>query len=144
MSTLQRALEIAVAAHAGQVQHNGDPYVLHPIALMMSVDGDDARVVALLHDVVEDTDWTLDGLRAEGFSETVLAALDRLTHRDGEDYAAYVERIAADPLASAVKRADLRDNMNLRRLPHLHDKDLDRMRRYHAAWRRLGGDASGR
>lgn len=139
MADLQRALEIAVAAHRGQRQKNGLPYVLHPLTLLQAVGSVDAKIVAALHDVVEDSHWTLDELRREGFSARVLEALDRLSRRDGEDYDAYIERVGADPLAREVKLADLADNMNLRRIPELRPKDLERLDKYHRAWRRLGG-----
>ncbi|MCB9891493.1 MAG: bifunctional (p)ppGpp synthetase/guanosine-3',5'-bis(diphosphate) 3'-pyrophosphohydrolase [Planctomycetes bacterium] len=139
MADLQRALEIAVTAHRGQLQRSGLPYVLHPLQLMFQVDDPDARICAVLHDVVEDTEWELDGLRAEGFSDSVLAALDCLTHREGEPYADYVERIATNPVARQVKLADLRHNIDLLRLPEVRKTDLQRLERYHQAWLRLGG-----
>ena len=92
-----------------------------------------AKIAAVLHDVVEDSAWTLDQLREEGFSEEVIHAVDALTHREGEEYMAYVARAAANPLARLVKLADLEDNMDIRRLPVLRDKDIERIRRYHAA-----------
>ena len=140
MSDLQRAIEIAVEAHRGQVQKSGLPYVLHPLALMGAVASVDAKMAAVLHDVVEDTPWTLDDLRAEGYSETVVDALDCLTHRDGESYDDYLDRIAVNELAREVKLADLNDNMNARRIPKLQPKDLDRLGKYHRAWFRLGGN----
>lgn len=139
MSNLQRAIEIAVEAHKDQVQKSGLPYVLHPLALMGAVSAIDAKIAAVLHDVVEDTAWTLDDLRAEGFSPEVLAAIDCLTHRDGETYDDYIERVADNELARAVKLADLKDNMNFRRIPELQQKDLDRLAKYHQAWFQLGG-----
>ena len=138
MADLQRALEIAVEAHRGQVQKNGLPYALHPLGLAHRVVPVEAKIAAALHDVVEDTDWTLERLRAEGFSEAVLRALDLLTHRDGEGYEAYVERIAGDELARRVKLADLEDNMDLRRIPDPQPADLERLAKYRRAWRRLG------
>jgi (p)ppGpp synthase/HD superfamily hydrolase len=134
MSTLDRAIEIAAAAHAGQKNKDGDPYILHPIRIMMRVDGMKAKMAGILHDVVEDTSCTLDQLRAEGFPEDVLAAVDALTHREGEDYFEYVARAGADPIARRVKLADLEDNMNVMRLAEVRDKDLERVRKYHKAW----------
>ncbi|HEY3739298.1 MAG TPA: HD domain-containing protein [Bryobacteraceae bacterium] len=139
MATLERAIAIAAEAHTGQKSKEGSPYILHPIRVMMRVDGLDAKMAAILHDVVEDTDWTLDQLRTEGFSQPVLEAVDLLTHRDSEDYFAYVARAGTNPLAKQVKLADLEDNMNVMRLATVGDKDLERMRRYHKAWLSLKG-----
>jgi (p)ppGpp synthase/HD superfamily hydrolase len=97
------------------------------------------RTAAVLHDVVEDTPHTLDNLRALGFSEEVVQAVDNLTHRDDEPYDAYVERAASNPIARAVKLADLEDNLDLRRLDDISERDLPRLRRYLAAWHRLMG-----
>lgn len=140
MADLQRAIEIAVEAHKGQVQKSGLPYILHPLALMQSVVSTDAKIAAVLHDVVEDTPWTFEELRNQGFSHTVIEALDCLTHRDGEDYDTYIERIVENDLACEVKLADLKDNMNFRRIPELKSKDLTRLEKYHKAWFKLGGD----
>jgi (p)ppGpp synthase/HD superfamily hydrolase len=109
------------------------------VRVMMRVEGLDAQTAAILHDVVEDTDWTLEHLRAEGFSEAVLAAVDSLTHREGEEYFAYVARAGANSLARKVKLADLEDNMNVMRLAEVRDKDLERVRKYHKAWLSLKG-----
>ncbi|MEM9819217.1 MAG: HD domain-containing protein [Cyanobacteria bacterium P01_D01_bin.6] len=140
MADLQRALEIAIEAHKGQRQKNGLPYVLHPLTLMLSMTSVEARISAVLHDVVEDTQWTLEDLESEGFPPAVIEALDCLTHRDREDYDAYIERIRNNRIASEVKLADLKDNMNIRRIPELKEKDLERLKKYHKAWRKLSGD----
>ena len=140
---LQRAIEIAVSAHKGQCQRNGLPYVLHPLTLMLGMESTAAKIVAVLHDVVEDSEWTLAQLAAEGFTPEIIAAIDCLTHRDGEDYMDYIDRICENALARSVKLADLRDNMDIQRLPHLNDRDLDRLHRYHQAWLKLSSLASG-
>ena len=133
MSTLERAIAIASQAHTGAVDKAGAPYILHPLRVMFGVVGDDAaRIAAVLHDLIEDTDWTLDGLRAEGFSEDVVAAIDGVTKREGEDYLDFCRRAARHPIARAVKLADLRDNMDLARLKTPGDKDRERMKRYEA------------
>ena len=137
MSDLQRAIEIAVSAHKGQLQKNGLPYVLHPLSLMQSVRSVNAKITAVLHDVVEDTAWTMEDLEAEGFSKQVLAALDCLTHTPEESYEDYISKIRTNPLAREVKLADLQDNMNIRRIPELQQKDLKRLERYHQAWNTL-------
>ncbi len=139
MADIQRAIEIAVSAHKGQKQRNGLPYVLHPLTLMFAVSSVEAKIVAVLHDVVEDSTWELEDLRTEGFSESAIQAIDCLTHREGEEYEAYIERVSSDDIAKEVKLADLTDNMNLRRIPDLNPRDLSRLERYHQAWLRLGG-----
>jgi hypothetical protein len=98
-------------------------------------------VVAVLHDVVEDSVTSLDDLRHAGFPERVVAAVDALTRRPGEPYDEAVERAARDRLAREVKRLDLEDNMDLRRIPDLGQVELERLRRYHRAWLRLGAAA---
>lgn len=133
MSTLERAIQIAVAAHAGQRDKGGQPYVTHPLRLMARVDGDDARIVAVLHDVVEDTPTTLDDLRREGFGEAVLAAVALVTHEKGVPYADYVAGCKPDPIARQVKLADLEDNTRLDRTilrPDRAARDFARVHRY--------------
>lgn len=133
MSTLEKAISIAASAHAGQLEKNGAPYVLHPLRVMLAVSGDDARIAAVLHDVVEDTDTTLDDLRAAGFSLAVVEAVALLTHDKSTDYFAYVRAAAANSIARRVKRADLQDNMDLSRISAPQEKDVVRMQRYREA-----------
>jgi (p)ppGpp synthase/HD superfamily hydrolase len=137
MPSLEDALALAVEAHRGQQDKAGDPYILHPLRLMLRFDDEAARLVALLHDVAEDSDTSLDDLRAEGYPEAVLAALDCLTHHEGEAYADYIQRIKPNPLARRVKLADLEDNMNLARLSRLAERDIERLQKYHNAWQEL-------
>jgi len=134
MATLERAIAIAATAHAGQIDKTGVAYILHPLRMMMRLDTTECQIVAILHDVVEDTDWTFESLAAEGFSERVLQALECVTEREGEEYPAFVQRSAADPIARKVKLMDLEDNMNILRLAQVSDKDLDRLGKYHRAW----------
>jgi (p)ppGpp synthase/HD superfamily hydrolase len=138
MANLQRALEIAVESHKHQKQKDGTPYALHPIRLSMSLQSEEQKIVALLHDVVEDTDWTFKDLVAEGFSDNVIEALRLLTHSDGSPYEDYVQRLASNPLAKAVKEADLIDNMDIKRIPEPTDQDFARLQKYHRAWNYLG------
>lgn len=133
MSTLAKAVELAVQKHAGQFDNLAEPYVLHPLRVMNLVHGTDARMVAVLHDVVEDTPTTADDLRGMGFSEAVVRGVLAVSRRDGETYADFVVRAKADPLGRQVKLADLVDNFNLpRTLVRLDrlEKDLNRVRRY--------------
>lgn len=134
MSTLERAIAIAVAAHTGQVDKVGAPYILHPLRLMLRFTTPEEQMVAVLHDVVEDSAITLDDLRNEGFSPAIIAALDCLTHRPEMSYTDYVEQLSENPLARRVKLADLEDNLDIRRLEALDPKALARLERYHKAW----------
>ena len=104
------AARIAYAAHDGVSDPCGLPYIMHPLHLAEQMTDEATTIVALLHDVVEDTDVTLEQLRAEGFSEDVLEAIDRMTHRDGEPYEQYLLRVRENPTARAVKMADLAHN----------------------------------
>lgn len=133
MATLERAIALACEAHAGQVDKAGEAYILHPLRLMLAVEGEAARIAAVLHDVVEDSATTLDDLTAAGFAPEVVRAVGALTKREGEDYLDFVRRAAADPIARVVKRADLLDNLNLDRIPSPTEKDRARIQRYQAA-----------
>ncbi len=133
MATLERAIEIAARAHAGQVDKAGQPYVLHPLRMMLAVTTPEARMAAVLHDVVEDTTVTLDELRAEGFPASVLEAVEALTKREGEDYEAFIRRVAPNPIAREVKLADLRDNSDLSRIAEPTERDRERIRKYQRA-----------
>ena len=137
MANLQRALEITVEAHKNQTQKDGTPYALHPIRLSLSLESEEQKIVALLHDVVEDTDWKFEDLEREGFSGIIVEALRLVTHTDGSPYEEYIERLASNPLAKAVKKADLTDNMDFKRIPEPTEKDFARLQKYHRAWRRL-------
>lgn len=139
MATLERALQIAVQAHAGQKDKSGAAYIFHPLRVMARCTAPDAKIVALLHDVVEDTAVTFEQLEAEGFSPAVLTALRLVTHNDSTPYDEYVDRTMTNPIALEVKLADLEDNCDIRRLPEVDDKAVERLRRYLAAWQRLSG-----
>ncbi len=134
MSTLERAIAIAEAAHAGQRDKAGQPYIGHPMRVMKSVDTDDERIVAVLHDVVEDSDWTLDMLRKEGFAAPIVEAVDALTKRPGEDYdREFIPRAGRLPLARRVKLADLADNLDRTRLLEPSPENLKRAEKYRRA-----------
>src|SRR4249919_1931207 len=110
MSTLERAIGIAAKEHEGQTDKAGAPYILHPLRMMLRLSTADERITAVLHDVVEDCGVSLDALRTQGFSETVIQAIDSVTKRRGESYEAFVLRAAAHPIGRRVKLADLEDN----------------------------------
>ncbi|MBF0133278.1 MAG: GTP pyrophosphokinase [Magnetococcales bacterium] len=135
MSTLEKALALAAHHHAGQVDRAGNPYILHPLRLMMQLDEVSSQIIALLHDVVEDTPVTLDDLRQEGFSEEIITALDLLTHRPEDSYETYILRLKPNTIARRIKLLDLIDNMDVRRLDHTPGaRDWERMMRYQNAW----------
>ena len=138
MNQTEKAIGIALRAHQGAVDKSGEVYILHPLRLMLQMNTEDERITAVLHDVVEDSDITFDDLALEGFSPDVMRALSLLTHDDSVPYLDYVATIAADPLARAVKMADLQHNMDVRRLPpDLSQKDLERLAKYRQAWELL-------
>jgi (p)ppGpp synthase/HD superfamily hydrolase len=137
MSTLERAIQIAASAHEGQVDKAGAPYILHPLRVMLQLDGDRERIVAVLHDVLEDSPITREVLRAEGFDDEILEALERLTKQPGEAYSAFIERARQNPISLRVKLADLRDNSDLSRLALISAADRARVEKYASAIRRL-------
>ncbi len=139
MTLLERAIAIAVEAHTDQVQINGQPYILHPLHLMMQVETEAQKIVAVLHDVVEDTEWTLTDLQAEGFPDDILLAIGLMTRQKGMSYEQFIEEIRPNPLARRVKLADIEHNMDIRRLPVVTAKDFDRLIKYRAAYDRLKG-----
>ena len=132
MSSLEKAIEVAASAHAGQVDKAGQPYILHPLRVMLQVSGLHERIAAVLHDVVEDTDLTLENLAGEGFPEDVISAIEALTKRDGETRIQAAERAAAHPIALVVKMADVTDNMDLSKIPHPSNADFARVKEYQA------------
>ena len=141
---LARAIAIAGTVHEEQKDKAGAPYILHPLRLMSRAETLDAQIAAVLHDVVEDSAYTLEKLREEGFTDAVLEAVDLLTRRkDAESYDEFIRRIlnARGPsgaLARRVKLLDLEDNMMLTRLwDDLTDRDVERLREYHWAHRQI-------
>jgi (p)ppGpp synthase/HD superfamily hydrolase len=138
MTIVERAVRRALEAHSGQKEENGRAYLLHPLRLMLRMDTEAEMAAAALHDVVEDTDTTLEDLRAEGFPEEVLAAVALLTHDKRKvPYRTYVQRIAANPVARKVKLADLEDNLNVLRLRKLGVREILRLKQYFEAWHTL-------
>jgi (p)ppGpp synthase/HD superfamily hydrolase len=131
MSTLERAIVIAAEGHAGIKDKAGAPYILHPLRMMLRLSSTDERIVAVLHDVVEDCPgWTFDRLRDEGFSEEIITALDSVTKREGEDYEDFARRAAANPIGRNVKLADLADNCDLNRIAEPTEADYRRIEKY--------------
>ena len=141
MSTLQRAIEIATQAHQGQFEKSGKEYIGHPLRVMEMGRTEEEKIAGVLHDVVEDSDWTFEALEAEGFSQEIIAALKCVTKlSENENYDDFIERVKKNPLAVAVKINDLTDNMDIRRLPYLSDKDIKRLKKYLKAYKKLIGE----
>ena len=135
---LERAIQIAVEAHAGIKDKGGKAYILHPISVMMRVETEEEKIVAILHDVVEDTDWTFDALRKEGFSETVIEALETVTKSsEEEDYDDFIQRSLKNDIGRKVKIADLRENLDVTRIGELYPKDIERINKYKRALQTL-------
>jgi len=127
---LEAAIAMAVDAHCGQTDKGGAPYILHPLRVMMVMATADERIVAMLHDVVEDSDYTLEDIAYE-FGPRVTAAVDAITKRHGESYNAYLDRVTADEVARRVKLADLKDNSDLSRLGRdVTEADRKRLDKY--------------
>ena len=129
----KKALRICFDSHVKQIDKSGLPYVFHPFHLAEQMDDEDSVCVALLHDVVEDTNMTFEELEKEGFNDKVISALKLLTHNPQVPYMDYVSEIKKNPLAKKVKLADLRHNSNLTRLEEINDEMLSRVEKYKTA-----------
>lgn len=132
-----RAIGLASEKHLSQTDKASKPYFGHPARVAESCQTDEQRMVALMHDLLEDTDVTAQQLLDEGFPAEIVDALLAVTRRQGEDYDAFIERAAVNPIARRVKIADLLDNMDITHLHTLTDEDCQRLKKYHRAWRRL-------
>lgn len=135
---LNKAIEIAVQAHNGQVDKAGHPYIGHSLRVMNMGITDEEKILGILHDVVEDSEWTFDQLTAVGFSMEIIDALRCLTKlSESEPYDQFIQRIQTNPLAVKVKINDLTDNMDIRRLTHISEQDVKRLQKYLKAYRLL-------
>jgi GTP diphosphokinase / guanosine-3',5'-bis(diphosphate) 3'-diphosphatase len=130
MSTLERAISLAAEAHAGQVDKAGQPYILHPLRVMLRLSTEEERIAAVLHDVVEDTAVTLEQLAEEGFSQAIVAAVEALTKLPGESRIAAAARAAGNTVARKVKLADNAENSDLSRIANPTEKDFARLKEY--------------
>lgn len=137
MAGIDKALQIAIRAHEGHTDRAGQPYILHPLRIMAGLNSMTEKIVAVLHDVVEDSDISIADLGEAGFSADIIQAVDALTRRPGEDYFDYIERLSVHPLAVRVKRADLRDNLDGSRLSSFTDRDQARFQKYLTALQML-------
>lgn len=136
MATLGKAIAIASTVHADQVDRGGNAYILHPMRIMQRLRTTDAELmqIAIMHDVIEDSDYTIESLQKEGFSKRVLAALECLTHHKDEEYDDYIRRISTNDDAILVKLEDLRDNSDITRLKGITQKDFERVQKYHRSY----------
>lgn len=139
MSTLEHAIALAAKAHQGQTDKAGAPYILHPLRMMLRLATLEERMVAMLHDVVEDCGWTIEQLREQGFSEAVVRGVESLTKQEGESYENFVLRAAGNPIGRRVKLADLEDNSDLSRIASPTAKDYERVEKYRRAIEVLNG-----
>ena len=127
------ALKLCFEAHKDQIDKSGIPYVFHPFHLAEQMADENTTIVALLHDVIEDTEYTLDDLRKFGFAEDVLSAISLMTHADDVPYMEYVVKIKTNPIAKAVKLADLKHNSDMSRLDRITQIDEERAKKYKQA-----------
>lgn len=137
MDLADRALEIAVEAHKGQKDRYGKTYIFHPIRIMMKMESLTDKIVAILHDVVEDSNWTVEQLEKEGFPQEITKAVDTISKKDGEAYSDYIERVRENAIATRVKLADLEDNMDLRRIELMNEETINRLKIYRNAYQIL-------
>ena len=133
----QIALELAVEKHKNQTDKAGNPYILHPLHVMENVNSKEGKIIAILHDIIEDTDVTEDYLLKIRLSKRIVDAVVALTRSEDIDYQEYIKNLGSNPLAKEVKLADLEHNMDLKRLPTLEEKDLERNRKYQIAYHYL-------
>ena len=129
----KKAMRLCFEKHKDQVDKENVPYVFHPYTVAFNMDDEDSTIVALLHDVIEDTDTTIEEIEEMGFSNEVTEALKLLTHDKSVDYFDYINLIKANPLATKVKLADLEHNSDITRLDNVTQKDLDRIEKYKKA-----------
>ena len=136
---LHRAIEIALEAHKGALDKGGNPYILHPLRLMLQMDSEEEMIVAILHDVVEDSEkWSFDKLHKEGFSKKIINSLRSVTkENENEDYEKFIDRSVKDKIGRKVKIADISDNLDISRLKEVTDKDILRINKYKKALAKL-------
>ena len=137
----KKALKLCFEAHKNQVDKSGMPYVFHPFHVAEQMTDEATTIVALLHDVVEDTDYTLEDLAAEGFGKDILEAVALMTHEDDVPYLDYVAKLKDNPIARAVKLADLAHNSDLSRIGEVDEETRERLEKYKKATALLEGNS---
>lgn len=133
----EKAIGLMLEKHRGQMDKAGKPYYGHLIRVAQDVFTGKRKIVALLHDIVEDTDATPEFLLQQGFPSEIVEAVDAISHREDESYEAFINRVAQNPLATTVKISDLEDNMDIFRLNEITEEDRLRLNKYLKAWRQL-------
>lgn len=137
MSKLDKAIQIAANAHQGQKDRYGKQYILHVLRVMLKFETEKEMIVAILHDVVEKSDWTLEKLRHEGFDGDILEAIDLLTRRESQSYMDYINKLKENPLSRKIKIADIEDNMNPNRIGSTPEGDSEKLSQLDEALRAL-------
>lgn len=127
---LQKALQIITEAHKNQTDKAGQPYIFHLLRVSEKGQTETEKNCGLLHDLIEDTEWTFEDLKQEGFSDEIIRVLECVTKRENENYTDFIKRIAENPTAIKVKLNDLEDNLNIKRLSFLTEKDTERLNKY--------------
>jgi len=151
---LDKAIKIAVEAHTGQVDKGGNPYILHPLRVLLSLNSEEERIVGVLHDVVEDYEgWTWERLREQGCSDEIIEALKSVSKTPEEEkqfkkmddpnekldhYLEFIKRAKFNKIGRNVKAADIKDNLDISRIDDITESDIDRLNRYKAALKMLG------
>lgn len=139
MDIIETALKIALEAHSGKKDKAGETYILHPLRVMERMETKQLKAVAILHDVIEDSSFTANDLKAEGLPEEIVEGVVHLTRKDGESYFDFIARASQNALAREVKIADLVDNINILRFKKIGQKDIERIQKYHKAHGILSG-----
>lgn len=133
----EKAMQIAIKVHRGQLDKGGNDYINHPVRVERRCACQEDRLVALLHDTIEDGDITADYLLMQGFPREIVDAVLSVSRKRGEDYFDFILRCKANPIGRRVKIADLKDNMDITRLNELTEKDIERLKKYHKAYKML-------
>jgi len=133
MPSLEDAISLAAEAHRDQKDKANAPYILHPLRVMLRMETETDRIIAVLHDVVEDTSVTLRDLQVAGYSTEIVVAIEYLTRAKGEEYEQFIERMKGNTLAVKIKIADLEDNLNFERIKEPNEDDLRRYEKYRRA-----------
>ena len=133
----EKAMQIAIKVHNGQVDKGGNDYINHPIRVSENCSLDDDKIVALLHDTIEDGDITAEYLIMQGFPHDIVDAVLSVSRNKDEGYFDFILRCKANPIGRRVKIADLKDNMDITRLNELTEKDINRLKKYHKAYKML-------
>nr|WP_154983833.1 HD domain-containing protein [Paenibacillus xylanexedens] len=137
MLDIESAISVALQAHKGQLDKGGQPYILHPLAVMNRVESMEEKIVAVLHDVIEDSEVTLEELRGLGFSEEILTAIQLLTRSTEDSYEEFIEKTTTNRTARNVKIADIKENINISRIMNPTEEDYNRLEKYRKALERL-------